>query len=119
MLDKKGNWEFINWETVKEQFGKYDIHIDVDQMLSTSRQEKLDRASQLYQNGVYDRQAVLDKLDDPDKYEIIQRMSEILLLQQENEQLKQVNDKIINEYERLDQNYRASQQKEKDDKNKS
>jgi len=119
MLDDKGNWEFINWETVKEQFGKYDIHIDVDQMLSTSRQEKLDRASQLYQNGVYDRQAVLDKLDDPDKYEIIQRMSEILLLQQENEQLKQVNDKIINEYERLDQNYRASQQKEKDDKNKS
>jgi len=119
MLDDKGGWEFINWETVKEEFGKYDIHIDVDQMLSTSRQEKLDRASQLYQNGVYDRQAVLDKLDDPDKYEILQRMSEILLLTQENQQLKEVNNKIINEYERLDQNYRASQQKEKDAKDKS
>jgi hypothetical protein len=119
MLDDKGNWEFINWDTVKEEFGKYDIHIDVDQMLSTSRQEKLDRASKLYQEGIYDRQAVLDKLDDPDKFEIMQRMSEILLLTQENQQLKEGLNKVVNEYERLDQNYRASQQKENDAKDKS
>ena len=116
MLDNKNNWQFIKWEDVKEEFGKYDIHIDVDQMLSTSRQEKLDRALQLFQATVYDRQAVLDKVDDPDKYEIGQRMNEIMLLQQENAQLKEGFGKAVNEIERLDQNIRGMKQKESDGK---
>jgi hypothetical protein len=116
MLDNKNNWQFIKWEEIKEEFGKFDIHIDVDEMLSTSRQEKLDRALQLYNAGVYDRKAVLDKTDDPDKYEIDQRMSEILLLQQENAQLKEGFGKAINEVERLDQNIRAMNQKASDGK---
>jgi hypothetical protein len=111
MLDNKNNWQFIAWDQIKEQMGMYDIHVDVDSMLSTSRQEKLDRALQLYQATVYDRQAVLDKVDDPDKYEIMQRMSEILMLEKENAQLRQGLEKVVNEYDRLDQNYRAAQQK--------
>jgi len=116
MLDDKNNWQFIKWEDIKEEFGKFDIHIDVDEMLSTSRQEKLDRALQLFQATVYDRQAVLDKTDDPDKYKIGQRMSEIMLLQQENAQLKEGFGKAINEVERLDQNIRAMNQKASDGK---
>ena len=38
-------------------------------------------------------------------------MSEILLLQQENGMLKQNLEKVYNEYERLDQNYRAAQER--------
>jgi len=116
MLDDKNQWQFIEWDKIKEKFGKYDIHVDVDQMLSTSRQEKLDRALQLYQAGIYDRKAVLDKLDDPDKFEIDERMNEIMLLQQENAQLKDGFSKAINEVERLDQNIRAMNQKESDGK---
>ena len=115
MLDDKNKWQFIQWDQIKEQMGMFDIHIDVDTMLSTSRQEKLDRALQLFQATVYDRQAVLDKVDDPDKYEIMQRMSEILQLEKENAQLTEVNKKAINEIERLGQNLRAIEQKE--DKN--
>ena len=39
-----------------------------------------------------------------------------MLLTQENAQLKEGLSKVVNEYERLDQNYRASQQKEKNGK---
>ena len=85
-------------------------------MLSTSRQEKLDRALQLFDKTIYDRKAVLDKTDDPDKYEIEQRMSEIMLLQQENAQLKEGFGKAVNEVERLDQNIRAMNQKASDGK---
>ena len=34
-----------------------------------------------------------------------------MLLQKENAQLREGLDKVVNEYERLDQNYRAAQQK--------
>ena len=111
IIDDKRKWEFINWSELGQEMGKYDIHIDIDSMLSTSRQERTERAVRLYESGIYDRQAVLEKLDDPDKYETMQRMSEILLLQQENEMLKGNLDKVVNEYERLDQNYRAAQEK--------
>ena len=99
-------------------FRSYDIHIDVDSMLSTSRQEKLDTAMRAYEIKLFDRQGAFDYLDLPNKYETLQRVSEIENLEAENEQLRSVASKAINEVERLDQNLRAMEQKNGKDKSK-
>jgi hypothetical protein len=121
IVDNKRNWQFIKWNELKEEMGRYDIHIDVDSMLSTSRQEKLDTAMRAYEIKLFDRQGAFDYLDLPNKYEVLQRVSEIENLEAENEQLKAVASKAINEVERLDQNLRAMQAKEgnKDAKDKN
>ena len=111
MIDDKRAWQFIKWDELKQEMGRYDIHIDIDSMLSTSRQERTDRAVRLYEVGIYDRQAVLEKLDDPDKYETMQRMSEILLLKQENERLNEIVEYADGELKRKEQNIEAMQQK--------
>ena len=111
IVDEKKNFQFIPWDQLKENMGKFDIHIDVDSMLATSRQEKLDTAIRLYEIKMFDRQAAFDYLDMPNKYETLQRISEIEALEQENQQLRAIASKAVNEVERLDQNLRAMEQK--------
>ena len=118
IVDAKQNWQFIKWEELKQEMGKYDIHIDVDSMLATSRQEKLDTATRLYEIKLFDRQAAFDYLDIPNKYETLQRIGEIQNLEAENEQLRSVASKAINEVERLGQNIQAMEQKNAANKNK-
>ena len=105
MLDKKRNWEFIEWEKVKQYAGYFDIDIDVDAMLATTRQEKLDEALKLGQAGYYDRQAVLERLDDPDKYEILQRMGEIPILQRAAQEAQDKATRWEGNFDNLAQNY--------------
>jgi hypothetical protein len=105
MLDKKRNWEFIEWEKVKEYAGYFDIDIDVDAMLATTRQEKLDEALKLGQAGYYDRQAVLERLDDPDKYEILQRMGEVPILQRAAQEAEDKATRWEGNFDNLAQNY--------------
>lgn len=104
-------WKMIDWGKLKEEAGKFDIHVDIDSMLSTSRQEILDETIKLYQAGLYDRQAALERVDDPKKWEIIKRISEIMILQQQNQVLSEQNSKMSNEVQRLMQNIRGMQEK--------
>jgi hypothetical protein len=62
----------------------------------------------LAKEGIYDRTAVLETLDDPNKYEVIKRMGEIPILSQEvQEQTKNANfwegqfDNLAQNYNRL------------------
>jgi len=90
--DEKTNMEiyqFVEWGKLKEQAGKFDIHIDVNVLLETTRQEVYDQAMRMFEIGLYDRQAALEKVDDPDKWKTLQRISEILQLKQENAMLKE------------------------------
>jgi hypothetical protein len=107
--DKK--YERITWEQIRENFSALDLRIDVESITMTSRQQKQIEARQMYVDGIYDRQAVLETLDDPNKWDVLQRTSEILLLEQALEQSQKINDKAINEIERLNQNIRAMNEK--------
>jgi len=88
ILDKeKGYYKDIEWGQLKGKFGVDDIRIDVDAFVTTRDQKRME-AAQLYQLGVVDRKYVLDKMDDPDKYETMQRMDEIDMLNQYVAQLE-------------------------------
>jgi hypothetical protein len=89
IVDDKRHYQFLNWDQLKKEAAVYDIYIDVDSMLATSRQEKLNEALQLYEGNIVDRQAVLEEVDYPGKYEVMNRVSEINLLKQGLEQAEQ------------------------------
>jgi len=121
MIDDKKQWQYMDWSRIKDTAGYFDIHVDVDSMLATTRQEKLETSLRLKQEDVYDREAVLNNLDDPDKYEIIQRMSEIALLKQALGQYQEAYEEEKGERKRLEQNLRAREIKDgsKSEKDKS
>ena len=107
IVDDKKKYQYVKWESLKEAAGLYDIFIDVESMYSTTRQQLLDEAARLYEIGVYDRQAVLEKIDDPDKWETLQRTSEIEMLKNAVEILQENNKELEGERKRLEQNIRA------------
>lgn len=108
----------VQWEQLRGQFGVENIRIDIQQFLGTNRQEKLKEAIQLYAEGrgVYDRQAVLERLDDPDKWNILKRQSEIAILSQRNQMLEDFAQKAGSENERLKQNIAAMEEKNRQSK---
>lgn len=105
MIDKKRNWQFIKWEDAKQYAGYFDIDIDIDQMLATTRKERLEEAILLGKEGYYDRTAVLERVDDPDKFEIIQRMGEIPILSKEVEEQTKAANFWEGQFDNLAQNY--------------
>jgi hypothetical protein len=105
MIDNKRNWEFIKWEVAKEYAGYFDIDIDIDSMLATTRKEKLEEALLLGKEGYYDRTAVLETLDDPNKYEVIKRMGEIPILSKEVEEQTKNATFWEGQFDNLAQNY--------------
>jgi len=111
MMDTEKNFQFVPWEELKQEMGKFDLHIDVDSMLSTNRQEKLDTSIRLFDAKLFDRRAAFDYMDIPNKYETLQRIDEILQLEAENAQLKQGLSTVMNENDRLAQNIRAMSEK--------
>ena len=58
-----------------------DVKVGAELNLPSARKEKLREAIELRREGVFDNTAVLMRLNDPDKYQIVQRMSEIAQLQ--------------------------------------
>jgi len=111
ILGNNGLYANITWEQIRDHINLEDIRVDVEALQATSRMEKLQMAIQLYNGGIYDRQAVLEALDDPKAPIILQRVSEIEILKQKTQQLEEFNDKILNENERLNQNIRGMQEK--------
>ncbi len=61
------------------------------------RERLFNEAIQLYQAGVYDRQAVLEALDDPNKVKVMQRLSEIEQMKLIIEQLTQEREQLVKE----------------------
>ena len=95
------------------------IHIDIQSMVATSRQESFDQAVALYRETIVDRKHVLNKIDDPDKYETMKRMDEIMMLATENQALKEELSDQINENKRKNQVIEGMQMKGgSDDKDK-
>jgi len=84
----------LNWGKLKKNLTHKDIRIDMQSMYTTTRQEKLREALQLRQLGVYDNQAVLERLDDPEKWTILQRQNEIAQLAQIVQMQKQQMDQM-------------------------
>lgn len=105
MIDDKNNWQYIEWGKAKEYAGYFDIDVDLDDMLATTRQEKLDMALKLHEAGIYPRRTVLQRLDDPDKYEIMQTMDEISILKQAVESTQQDATFWKGQFDNLAQNY--------------
>jgi len=103
--DDKEQYKFVDWREIKQDMGYYDIHIDIDAMLETSRQEKLEQALKLAEGGYYDREAVLDRIDDPKKNEIIQRIGERQILQQGLVQAQESAKNWEGQFRNLAQNY--------------
>lgn len=65
----------IRWGDIKD-FGYKDIRVDVLGQMTTSRDRQLQTALLMKQYGVYDVFAVLDAIDDPKKFEVLNRMNE-------------------------------------------
>lgn len=105
IVDDKNKYQYVNWEQVKQQMGYYDIHVDVDSMLATSRQEKLDTALKLEERGIYDREQVLSNLDDPDKHEVMQRIGERQILQRGLSESQELSKFWEGQFRNLGQNY--------------
>ncbi len=62
--------------------GEFDIVIDPGLGLPTSKAERARQAEILFQMGVIDRQALLDIIEFPNRYQILQRMGQMALAQQ-------------------------------------
>jgi hypothetical protein len=89
----------INWGDIAANANIFNIRVDIRSLTSSSRQHDRDQAIRLAEMGVYDREAVLDTLDDPRKYEVIERVSEIKQLQQivqQQQAIIQQQSKVIN-----------------------
>jgi len=76
--EKTGN---VSWAGFADNAGLKDIRISV-KAFRFSREKDFQFALQMYQAGLYDRQAVYDTIDDPNKYAIAKRMDEIDRLSQ-------------------------------------
>jgi len=107
IVDDKEKYGFVEWAKIKEAMGYYDIKIDVDAMLETSRQERLSMALQLLEKNVYDREQVLKNLDDPDKHEVTQRNGERQILTQNLKMMKDQNTELEGHFQHLKQNFIA------------
>ncbi|MHC4105568.1 MAG: portal protein [Planctomycetota bacterium] len=81
IMGESGQIELRQWrelrETLKGSNVLKNVRIDIRSLTASTRKQDQEQAIALFQAGVYDRQAVLEKLDDPDKYAIIQRINEI------------------------------------------
>jgi hypothetical protein len=79
-------------ETLRGSRALKNIRVDAKSINSTTRKADQEQAIRLAELGIYDRQAVLEKLDDPDKYTVIKRMNENELLKAELEKAGQIID---------------------------
>jgi hypothetical protein len=96
IMGENGQIQLKQWrelrETLRGSNVLKNVRIDIRSLTASTRKQDMEQAVTLAQAGFYDRQAVLDKLDDPDKYAIIQRMNEIEQLKAQLEQAGQVID---------------------------
>ena len=70
-------YKVINWGSLKDRNGQLDIRVDIQGQLSTTREAKFQEAIMLKQYGIYDNRAVLEYIDDPQKFDVMQRMDVI------------------------------------------
>ena len=89
-------WAQIPWKELKDTHYK-DIRVEIINDMGASRARKFSEAVQLAQFGVYDPEDVLDALDDPKKYKIIQRKNTIAQLQAALEQVVAQNEQMVSE----------------------
>jgi len=96
ILGENGQMQLIQWrqlrETLRGSSAMKNIRVDVRSISSTSRRQDQDAMIQLAQVGIVDRQAVLETMDIPNKYAILQRMNEIEILKGNLQQAMQVID---------------------------
>ena len=71
---------YINKDDLNLQ-GEYDIRIVAGSTLPTSRMEKFERAYRLREIDVYDDEAVLTYLDDPQKEDVLKRKNMMMQMQ--------------------------------------
>lgn len=102
--------QIVNWEDLRDG-GLLDIRVGVRAELATARKERLRLAIELRREGIYDNTAVLERLDEPDKYEIMQRMSEIARLKADLQATAEIAQKAGNEVQRLSEVNRNMQMK--------
>ena len=89
ILDKEsGLYKKMEWNQLKGKFGIDDVRIDVDAFV-TSREQKLMEALQLMQSNVVSRRYVLNKIDDPDKYDEMKYMDELDIMRKYAKQLEE------------------------------
>lgn len=81
-------------QMIRERSGVFDIRIDVRSLTQSTRKQQEEEAFLRLQAGAYDVEAYLDKIDDPDKYKIIERMSMVNQLQAALQQATAENDML-------------------------
>lgn len=88
--------------------GEYDIRIMAGSTLPTSRMAKESKALQFFQGGLYDQEAALKYVDDPQAPEVLARMNMMKQMQQVIEQqqqmLEQMGQKIEHDQKQLEKN---------------
>jgi len=98
ILGGDGKYVPIEWGQIKDAASRIkNIRIDTANMLPTSKLERFRKALELKQAGVYDNMAVLEELDDPKKFEVAERLSEIQQLMGALEQSEQKNQDLEKE----------------------
>lgn len=98
-------YKYVDWQSLKRDFGRYTIHVDIDSMLATSRQEMLKIALSLAMNGYGDREMVWDYIDLPNKQELRQRMGEKSILTRALEVQNEKYTQLEGYFNNLKQNY--------------
>jgi hypothetical protein len=66
----------------------FDIRLTAGSSMPTNRMAKMQLGMEMFEAGVYDREAVLSMIDDPDKDKIIKRMKEQEQMMMEQEAMK-------------------------------
>jgi hypothetical protein len=96
IMGEDGQIQLKQWrelrETLRGSKALKNIRVDVRSVTASTRKQDQENAIQLAREKIYDRQAVLEKLDDPDKYAIIKRLNEIEQLKAQLEQAGQMID---------------------------
>ena len=104
IIGQDGKKTNINWASIKDNITSLkNIRVDSSNTLHTSRDQRLKQALELRNIGVYDDIAVLEEIDDPKKFELINRKNQVAQLvqvvkslQNENETLKKNINTMLN-----------------------
>jgi len=98
-------YKMIRWGDLKDRAGLLDIRVDIMEQFATTREYRFNQAILLKQHGIYDNQAVLDLIDDPMKFDVMQRMDVIaqqdMLIRAMDSKIKEQDSELKTAYNRL------------------
>lgn len=102
--------ETTEWREIKDHINVEDIIIDVESLNANTRQQQVQLAIELFRENIYPlRKHVLMKMDDPDKWQIMQEGDELDALTQQVQVLMETVDEKEKEINTLNNRLQSSE----------